>query len=197
VAAFCSFRRIDEAGHLLDEAPPGRFAMTKRWIRSMPDHEAITPFETLYAWSGTAMDGTTMFRRGPFDAAGGWEEAHRRGGAFIDLICRAALLGPVLYEPERLYYYRRRDGQLSANVGNLNEEARSTREAWKRTASEDESVRPAVERAEFFVEHRLAPRLGFDAAARLCRGGSPLAATRFFGGAVRRYRWRAFPEVTP
>lgn len=193
-AVFCRYTRIDEAGQQLDEPPPPRIAMSTHWARRLPDREPCTPFESLYGWAAPAMEPVTMFRAADYDAAGGWEGWPEQGGESIDLLCRMALSGrSVLFEPLPLYRYRRREGQYSADLESLSAAARAIREEWRRRAAFDPSLLPVVERAEFFVEHRLTPRLGVDAAWRLIRSGRPFSAARFVGGAARRYRWRAFP----
>jgi len=195
VAVFCRYTRIDETGQPLDEPTPPRIAMSSHWARRVPDTEPRTPFESLYGWAAPAMEPVTMFRAADYDAAGGWEGWPEQGGESIDLLCRMALSGPVLFEPLPLYRYRRREGQHSADAERLSTAARSIRGAWMRRAASDPALLPVVERAEFFVEHRLTPRLGVDAALRLVRRGRALSAARFLGGAARRYRWRAFPEL--
>lgn len=194
VAVFCRYTGIDEAGGPLDETPPPRIAMSAHWARRLPDAEPCTPFESLYGWAAPAMEAVTMFRAAAYDAAGGWEGWPDQVGESIDLLCRMVLSGPVLFEPQVMYRYRRHEGQSTANPERVSAAARAIREEWLRRASSDPSLLPVVERAEFFVEHRLTPRLGVDAALRLARRGRPFSAARFFGGAARRYRWRAFPE---
>jgi len=194
VAVFCRYTRIDEAGLPLDEPAPPRIAMSSHWARRVPDTEPGTPFESLYGWAAPAMEPVTMFRAADYDAAGGWEGWPEQGGESIDLLCRMALAGDVLFEPLPLYRYRRREGQHSVDAERLSTAARSIRGAWVRRAASDPALLPVVERAEFFVEHRLTPRLGVETALRLVRRGRPFSAARFLGGAACRYRWRAFPE---
>ena len=172
--------------------------MSRRWTRLLPDHEADTPFESIYGWAAPAMEPVIMFRAQAFDDAGGWEVWPHQGGESIDLLCRMALHGSVLFEPLPLYHYRRHEDQHTArNAQRYVAAPFETREAWQRRAELDSSLLPVVTRAEFFVAHRLIPRTGLEAALRHAQDGRLLAASRFLIGAVRRYRWRSVPDVKP
>jgi glycosyltransferase involved in cell wall biosynthesis len=196
VAAFCRYAKIDETGQAIDESPPPRIAMSRHWVRRLPDDEAITPFESIYGWAAPASEAVTMVRAKTYDEVGGWEAWPHQGGESIDLLCRMALLGTILFEPRPLYRYRRHSGQHTRDVDRYWKAPHETRETWQRRAELDPSLLPTVTRAEFFVEHRLIPRTGLAAARRYATNGRLLVASRFFIGAARRYRWRAFPETS-
>jgi glycosyltransferase involved in cell wall biosynthesis len=200
VAAFCRYHRIDASGSPIPGPPVPRIAMTKRWSRRLRDDEAETPFESVYGWAAPASEAVTMFRADAYDAAGGWEGWSRQGGESIDLLCRLMLLGRVLFEPEPLYGYRAHGSQHSGDGARLDAAAAEIRASWRRRAELEPAVRPLVARAEFFVDHRLVPRRGLDAAIRHARSGRLLTGGRFAAGAARRYRWRfdgAGPATPP
>ena len=191
VAAFCRYTRIEETGQPINEPPPPRIAMSPHWVRYLPDEEEATPFESIYGWAAPAMEPVTMLRVKAFDEVGGWEVWPQQGGESIDLLCRMSFLGPVLFEPTPLYRYRRHSGQHTRDAHRLWEAQQETRTTWQRRALLDSSLQPVVTRAEFFVEHRLIPSYGIEAALRCARTGHLLRASRFLIGAIRRYRWRA------
>jgi glycosyltransferase involved in cell wall biosynthesis len=197
VAAFCATTEIDEDGRRVLSRARRRVEATRRWSRELPDSEPATPFESIYAWAAPASEAVTMFRTEAYDAAGGWETWPRQGGESIDLLCRLSLLGSVLFVPEQLYRYRRHPDQHSRDAAMLGRAAGDIRAAWRRRAAADPVAAALVERAEFFLEHRLTPRRGLEAAARHARAGRLLTAARFLGGAARRYRWRATPGPFP
>ena len=199
VAAFCRYRRIDEAGRPLAEEPPPRIVMTDRWSRALRDDESETPFESIYGWAAPAMEPVTMFRAEAYDHSGGWGAWPTQGGESVDLLCRMLRDGPVLFEPSPLYRYRKHSGQHSRDQERLAAAARGLRERWRERAISDRGLSVLVGRAEFFVDHRLEPRWGVSGAMRRARRGDLWGASRFLLGALRRYRWRApvTPAVSP
>jgi glycosyltransferase involved in cell wall biosynthesis len=193
VAAFCRYTRIDDDEQPIREPPPQRLALSRHWVRCLPDEEAATPFESIYGWAAPAMEPVILFRASAFDEAGGWEAWPRQGGESIDLLCRMiARGGRVLFEPRPLYRYRRHESQHTRDAHRYTFAApRETREVWQERAEVDSSLRALVTRAEFFVAHRLIPRNGLYGALRHAKEGNLLPATRFMVGALLRYRWRA------
>lgn len=188
-AAYCRAIRIDGHGAVTADAPVIRWTMSRRWVRVLSDDEPAS-FESIYSWQSGAMEGVTMMRADVYDAVGGWGSVPDQGGESVDLLCRIALSHDVLFEPIALYRYRRHDAQHSADEGRKRASEDRLRRRWRQRASSDPRIASSVDRAEFFIEHRLVPRVGAGIGVGHLRRGRVLRGTRFIAGAARRYRWR-------
>ncbi len=188
-AAYCRAVRVDGCGALIAEPPIVRWALSRRWVRPLDDDEAAS-FESIYSWQSGAMEGVTVLRADVYDSVGGWGAVPEQGGESVDLLCRIALSHDVLFEPLALYRYRRHDDQHSADDTRKRAAEDRLRRRWRELAARDPRIAPFVRRGEFFLEHRLVPRVGGEIGVGHLRRGRVIHGARFIAGAARRYRWR-------
>ncbi len=124
----CQWTLVDEADQPLPRQRPRTRRAPGRLVprRLRPDEKA-TPFVTFYCGSGQGP--CALYRRSVFMATEGWDErltGHQDSDMFIQMSLRA----PVHYLPDRLYRYRRHDGNMTNDRRRMYDAQEVLRAKW-------------------------------------------------------------------
>lgn len=176
----CEPEFIDEEGRTVNG-----LAWLPRWTygpRRLESHERLTPFESIYALNGNC----ALLRRSVYDQTPGYDEKFGQHFEDTDLFLHMAIRASVRYLPDKLYCYRQRVGQSTANRTSHNFQMEKLYRKWRQMEGLSPVQLATVRRAEAFRTGELAAHLGFLAARRSIKNRRWLAALRFWQGAVRR-----------
>lgn len=182
----CGYVYIDENDCEIETPPAPRWAPTRFGLRALKDTEIVTPWIAVFA-GAPFLPGLSLLRRDIYEQSDGWDEKLGQHHEELDLFLRLAFQGEVYYLADKLYRYRRRPGQSSANVENCARQDEKFHRKWIQGEFLSVSQKAVVQRGFHFVKGRVEPYARWQAARDCWNQKQFYAASRLAVGAALRY----------
>lgn len=183
---YCDRTYTDSKGNPIETSHFPRYSPGRWGIREIPPNEAETPFSAVFNLA-PVMPSVSLIRRSIYEKSGGWDESFGQHYEDTNLFLDLAIRSKVHYMSQSLVYYRRHEGQSTANDSRFAEQEEKLYELWLNRKDLSLSQRQLVDKAWEFRIGKLSACLGFRSGNNLLRQGKFLRAMRFYGGAARRY----------
>lgn len=183
-AAYCRPSFIDEEGASITMAWAPRLRPGRLGVSTVPDHDPVTPFVSVFCLAGI-VPSLTLIRRDLFNMTGGWDESFGQHYEDTLLFSQLALKAEIHHLPRPLVRHRRHAGQSTADRSKFVRQEEKLYGRFRDLSSFSSQDASTVRAAWRFRERRLIPRHAVGAAARSLREGAPVSAVRFLGGAAR------------
>jgi glycosyltransferase involved in cell wall biosynthesis len=183
---------IDSQGEFINASDHGivwsqRYVPTRWGIRTLEPDEAETPFCSVFTLAGL-VPSMSLIRRSVFETSGGFDEEFGQHYEETDLFLRMVLNTRFHYLPQKLVRHRRHPAQSTAHTEKFARQEIKLYSTWANVGHLPKQQQDVVKHAQWFREHRMGPFSGFAATRRHLKRREWALASRFFIGALRRYR---------
>jgi glycosyltransferase involved in cell wall biosynthesis len=183
---YCDRTYTDSKGNPIETHYFARYAPSRWGIREIPPDEAETSFLSVFNLA-PVIPSVSLIRRSVYEETGGWDESFGQHYEDTNLFLNLAIRSKAHYLNQSLVYYRRHDGQSTANDSKFLEQEEKLYKLWVNRKDLSLSQRQLIDQAWKFRNGKLSACLGFKSGNRLLKKGELLQAARFYGGAIRRY----------
>ncbi len=183
----------EDLGPELGAWPWARCVATRYWVRTLPDSDPATPFESIFVVAAM-LPSFTLVRRSAYLATPGWDVTLGQGCEDTDLFLHLALQGPIHHLPDRLVRYRRHPDQAS-QVVDLAVQYEKLFAKWLGLRDLGPTQRQLVLDANWFRTRRVVPARNIRSAWEQVRSGDLPRAARLLASAAVAYSPRRPPAT--
>ncbi len=183
---YCDRIYTNEDGKAIETPYFPRYEPTALGIREIDPSHPETPFSAVFNLA-PVIPSVSLIRRSTYDQTEGWDEEFGQHYEDTNLFLNLAIRANVHYIDKPLVYYRRHDAQSTANDSKFMEQEEKLYKLWTNRKDLSLHQRQLIDEAWKFRIGKLSACLGFRSGNDLLKRGEILQATRFYGGAVRRY----------
>jgi glycosyltransferase involved in cell wall biosynthesis len=192
---YCDRTYTNAEGRPIETPKFLRYIPTRWGIQAIAPDQPDTPFSAVFNLA-PVIPSVSLIRRSVYAETDGWDEEFGQHYEDTNLFLNLAIRSKVHYLNQSLVYYRRHDAQSTANDSRFIEQEEKLYKLWINRMDLSLSQRKLIDQAWKFRIGKLSACLGFRSGNDLLRRGKILQATRFYGGAVRRYVGSFLYETT-